>query len=48
MASSRAASVRREIIRACQRLDAKGHLAGAEGNVSARVGASQVIVRPAH
>ena len=40
-------SLRRGIIRACKRLDAKGLLAGAEGNVSARVGANRFAVTPA-
>jgi L-fuculose-phosphate aldolase len=46
MARVRAAAVRREIVRACRRLDLKGHLAGAEGNVSARLGL-RVVVTPA-
>ena len=29
-------ALRGAIVRACKRLDAKGHVAGAEGNVSAR------------
>lgn len=41
------ATVRREIIRACKRLDAKGLLAGAEGNVSARLAANRIAVTPA-
>ena len=41
------AIIRREIVRACRRLDAKGHLAGAEGNVSARTGANRLVVTPA-
>lgn len=47
MARPRAVAARRGIVRACRRLDAKGHLAGAEGNVSARAGGQQVIVTPA-
>lgn len=47
MVRPRAAEARREIIRACRRLDTKGHLAGAEGNVSARAGGQQVLVTPA-
>jgi L-fuculose-phosphate aldolase len=41
------ASLRRELIRACRRLDAKGHLAGAEGNLSAWLGPGRLIVTPA-
>lgn len=41
------ADVRSAIVRACRRLDAKGLVAGAEGNVSARVGAGAVLVTPA-
>ena len=47
MAHPRAAAIRREIIRACRRLDANGHLAGAEGNLSARSGADRIVVTPA-
>lgn len=46
MAPSSATAMRREIIRACRRLDAKGLLAGAEGNVSARVG-DRLLITPA-
>lgn len=46
MANARAAALRREIIRACRRLDAKGLLAGAEGNVSARAG-DRLLITPA-
>jgi L-fuculose-phosphate aldolase len=38
-----AAAIRRAIVRACRRLDAKGLVAGAEGNVSARVGSGMLI-----
>lgn len=41
-----APAVRRALIRACKRLDAKGHLAGAEGNLSARTGAEGLVVTP--
>lgn len=40
------AGVRSAIVRACRRLDAKGLVAGAEGNVSARTG-SAALVTPA-
>lgn len=34
------------IVRACRRLDARGILAGAEGNLSARVAGGRVVVTP--
>ena len=46
MVRSRASAIRCEIIRACRRLDAKGLLAGAEGNVSARAG-DHLLITPA-
>jgi len=41
-----APAVRRAVIRACKRLDTKGHVAGAEGNLSARIGATRLVVTP--
>jgi L-fuculose-phosphate aldolase len=46
MSRSSAPAVRRAVIRACKRLDAKGHIAGAEGNVSARTGPTGLVVTP--
>jgi L-fuculose-phosphate aldolase len=36
-------ALRRAIVRACRRLDAKGHVAGAEGNVSARTKGGAIV-----
>ncbi len=47
MTRESAAAVRAAVIRACRRLDARGLVAGAEGNVSARVGARRIVVTPA-
>lgn len=41
------AGVRSAIVRACRRLDAKGLVAGAEGNVSARTSPTAAVVTPA-
>jgi len=41
------AAVRSAIVQACRRLDAMGLVAGAEGNVSARIGSRVVLVTPA-
>ena len=42
-----AVAISREIVRGCARLDARGILAGAEGNVSVRLSASRILVTPA-
>lgn len=44
-APSRAAAAA-EVVRACRRLDARGLVAGAEGNVSVRLAADRLLVTP--
>ncbi len=46
MSGPSASAVRRALVRAGRRLDAKGHIAGAEGNLSARVATNGVLVTP--
>ncbi|HEX4931609.1 MAG TPA: class II aldolase/adducin family protein, partial [Gemmatimonadaceae bacterium] len=40
-------SIRREIVSVCQRLYARGLIAGPDGNVSARIAANRILVTPA-
>lgn len=42
-----AAAIHRDLVRACARLDARGILAGAEGNLSVRASAARIVVTPA-
>jgi L-fuculose-phosphate aldolase len=41
-----AARVRREIVAACRRLDARGLVAGTDGNVSVRIARDRILVTP--
>lgn len=42
-----AAAIQRDLVRGCARLDARGILAGAEGNLSVRLSAARIVVTPA-
>ena len=41
------AATRKQIVAACRRLYARGLIAGAEGNVSVRVGRGRILITPA-
>ena len=40
-------AARAAVIRACRRMDARGLVAGAEGNISARFGSGRIVITPA-